>query len=40
MLATLLLYCIVFDVIGVLGDVGTASSYDPPYLRKTINTLI
>ena len=33
-LPTLLLYCMVFDVIGVLGDVGTASSYNPPYLRK------
>ncbi|XWS26233.1 hypothetical protein CRYUN_Cryun26dG0013900 [Craigia yunnanensis] len=31
-LPTLLWYCIVFYVIGVLGDVGTASSYDPPYL--------
>ncbi|KAA3486242.1 EG45-like domain containing protein [Gossypium australe] len=29
----LVMYCVLlFDVVGVLGDVGTAASYDPPYL--------
>lgn len=32
-LATLLLSYLFFDVPGTSGDVGTASAYDPPYLR-------
>ncbi|EOY29509.1 Plant natriuretic peptide A [Theobroma cacao] len=37
LLQTLLLYCIIFDVICVLGDVGTAKAYDPPYLPTKCN---
>jgi hypothetical protein len=33
-LTKLILLSSCFDILGALGDVGTATYYDPPYLRK------